>query len=150
MESSCSIFIIQLVMLLLYSACIIHNNWTCGVCLRLYRLMMLSLLVIILLFPVLQIQPLRFVNHSPFFFWGGGGPVCYLWLLYFTDMVIFHNTHDTPDMEQFVWWSMYKDSPSTLRLCYLSCCSRKKCNFFFNFFLDLKCMNERFLSVCPT
>ena len=39
---------------------------------------MLSLLVIILLFPVLQIQPLRFVNHSPFFFVGGWRGVCLL------------------------------------------------------------------------
>ena len=50
---------------------------------------MLSLLVIILLFPVLQIQPLRFVNHSPFiFFWGGvaGGLFvifgCYILLIW--------------------------------------------------------------------
>ena len=58
---------------------------------------MLSLLVIILLFPVLQIQPLRFVNHSPFFFGGGGGLFvifgCYILLIWlFFIILMIHQT----------------------------------------------------------
>lgn len=53
----------------------------------------------------------------------------------------------TPDMELLIWWNLYKDSPSALWLCYLSRCSRKKCNFYVKSFVDLSnCIDERFLS----
>lgn len=39
------------------------------------------------------------------------------------------NTTKNADMELLVWWNMHKNSTTTLRLCHLSCCSWKKCNF---------------------
>lgn len=82
---------------------------------------MLFLQVIIHLFPVPQIPPLRFVNLIKVV--TSTVLALSLVVVLLTDLVVTDNSwYDTPGMELFVRWNMYKDSPSALRLCDLPRC----------------------------